>query len=111
MAYDTDLAARVRDELAHEESLTERRMFGGLAFLIHGRMAVTARSGGGLMVRVDPATAPDLVATTPAEYVEMRGGTMKGWLHVDAADVDSVEQLSAWVTRAVSYVATLEPKT
>lgn len=110
MAYDEELAARVRDELAAEETLAERKMFGGLSFLLHGHMAVAGRSGGGLMVRVDPATAPGLVATTPAEPVEMRGRPMKGWLHLDTVDLASDDQLGAWVARAVAYVETLDPK-
>ena len=107
MAFDSELAERIRDALAPEPTLEERKMFGGLAFLIDGRMAVAARGGGGLMVRVDPADAPGLVETTSAEYVEMRGRPMKGWLHVDVRDIESEEALDSWIDRAVSYTATV----
>lgn len=111
MTYDAELADRVREALASEPELGERKMFGGLAFLIDGRMAAAARGGGGLMVRVGPAAAARFVETTPAEYVEMRGGKMKGWLHLDAADLESDDELEAWLARAVDFTTTLQPTT
>ncbi|TNM39812.1 TfoX/Sxy family protein [Nocardioides albidus] len=115
MAYDEDLAGRVRDLLSEEpgaagHELTEKRMFGGLAFLVGGNMAVAASGQGGLMVRVDPAEGEELVATTPAYPMVMRGREMSGWLRVDSDDVATDETLGAWVRRGASYAATLPPK-
>src|SRR4051794_9028269 len=110
MAFDVRLAERIRNSLEAESTLAERKMFGGLAFLVHGHMVVAARGGGGLMVRVDPDSSPDLVRTTPAEYVEMRGSSMKGWLRLDSEDVASDEELGTWVDRALTYSETLPPK-
>ena len=86
MAYDEDLAERIRELLAGERGLTEKKMFGGLAFLIGGNMAVAASGQGGALVRVDPAASGKLVATTKARLMEMRGRSMQGWLRVDAED-------------------------
>ena len=80
MAYDEALAGRIRDLVGDEPNLTEQKMFGGLAFLIGGNMAVAASGQGGVLVRVDPDESDDLVATTPAELMEMRGRSMRGWL-------------------------------
>ncbi len=80
MAYDLELAERLRAALDHVPEVVERKMFGGLAFLIRGNMAVVASSKGGLMIRADPATADGLVETTPADYAEMRGRQIRGWL-------------------------------
>lgn len=110
MAYDQDLADRIRELLAGEAALTEQKMFGGLAFLIGGNMAVAASGGGGLMVRVDPATSDSLVATTRARLVEMRGRTMPGWLRVDANDVRTKRELARWVELATAYTRTLPAK-
>ena len=86
MAYDEELAGRIRDLVAGEKGLTEKEMFGGLAFLIGGNMAVAASGQGGLLVRVDPAESDELVASTDARPMEMRGREMAGWLRVDAGD-------------------------
>ena len=110
MAYDLDLAERVRDSLAAEPDLTERKMFGGLAFLIRGHLTVVVSSKGGLMLRADPDTTTELVESGAAEFAEMRGRPMKGWLRVGAADVRSEADLAVWVDRSVSYSATLPPK-
>lgn len=115
MAYDEELAGRVRDLLADEpgaagRELTEKKMFGGLGFMVAGNMAVAASGQGGLMVRVDPAEGEELVATTPAYPMEMRGRSMSGWLRVDLDDVTTDEALRAWVHRGASYAATLPPK-
>ena len=109
MAYDEQLAARIRDLVAVEARLTEKKMFGGLAFLVEGNMAVAASGQGGLLVRVDPAESAELVETTPAVEMEMRGRSMAGWLRLDSADVED-EELSAWVDRGVSFARSLPPK-
>ena len=106
MAYDEELAGRIRELVAGEEELTEKEMFGGLAFLIGGNMAVAASGQGGLLVRVDPEESDELVASTDARPMEMRGREMAGWLRVDPPDDD----LAAWVDRGVSFARTLPPK-
>lgn len=111
MAFDLELAERIRDGLAHEREVTERTMFGGLAFLIGGHMTVVASSKGGIMIRADPTTTADLVETTPAEFAEMRGRPMQGWLRLDSADIQLDADLARWLEQAVSYSATLPPKT
>jgi hypothetical protein len=85
-------------------------MFGGLAFLIGGNMAVAASGQGGILVRVDPEESDELVESTPAEPMEMRGRQMGGWLRVDAADVEADDELAAWVDRGATYAASLPPK-
>ena len=102
MAYDEALAARIRARLA---GATEKKMFGGLAFLVGGNMAVAASGQGGLLVRVDPEESPELVRTTAAEPMEMGGRTMAGWLRV-AADDD----VDAWIERGAAYARTLPAK-
>ncbi|MDX3192710.1 TfoX/Sxy family protein [Streptomyces sp. MN03-5084-2B] len=97
MAYDVHLADRIRVLLADRAPVTERAMFGGLAFLVDGRMAVAASSQGGLLVRADPAHAGRLIATTTAKPMEMRGRAMRGWLHVDRDDLRTRRQLARWV--------------
>ena len=110
MAYDEDLADRIRDLLAGEPDVTERKMFGGLAFLVGGHMAVAASGQGGLMVRVDPGQTDDLAEQPHAGPIVMRGRPMQGWLRVDAAGVTTTEQLAPWVNRGVAYVRALPPK-
>ncbi|MFL6061006.1 MAG: TfoX/Sxy family protein [Marmoricola sp.] len=110
MAYDEDLADRIREAVQHEDGITEKRMFGGLAFLVGGNMAVAASGQGGLMVRVDPAVSEELVVSTPAYRMVMRGREMDGWLRVDDADVADDEELGAWVARGVSYAGSLPAK-
>jgi hypothetical protein len=110
MAYDEELAGRLRDLLAGERGLTEKKMFGGLAFMIGGNMAIAASGQGGLMVRVDPDQSDALVATTKARLVEMRGRQMPGWLRVDAPDVRTKQQLAKWVALGVNYARSLPPK-
>jgi TfoX/Sxy family transcriptional regulator of competence genes len=110
MAYDEELADRVRAHVEQESGLTEKRMFGGLAFLINGHMAVSASSKGGLMVRIDPADTETLLREPNARPFEMRGREMDGWLRVDvAADADD-DELVAWVRRGVAYARSLPPK-
>ncbi len=110
MAYDEDLANRIRELIAAEPEVTEKRMFGGLAFLIGGNMAVAASGQGGLMVRVDPEDTDALVAKPHARPFEMRGRAMRGWLRVDAEGVRTKRQLEPWVKRGVNYARSLPPK-
>ena len=110
MAYDEELANRIRELVGREELLTEQRMFGGLAFLIGGNMAVAASGGGGLLVRVDPATSDKLVETTAAECMVMRGREMAGWLRVGDDAIRTKRQLTTWVERGVSYARSLPVK-
>ena len=110
MAYDEALAARVRELVAEEPAITEKKMFGGLAFLVGGNMAVSASGQGGLLVRVDPEESDALVETTPARLMEMGGRRMPGWLRVDAEDVRTKRQLASWVKRGVSFAGSLPPK-
>ena len=85
-------------------------MFGGLAFLVGGHMAIAASGEGGALVRVDPEESDRLVSTTKAELMVMRGRPMQGWLRVASADVRTKQQLSAWVKRGVGYARSLPPK-
>lgn len=115
MAYDEGLAGRLRDLIDEEPALsglevTEKRMFGGLAFLVGGNMAVAASGQGGILVRIDPAEGEELVATTAAHPMEMRGRSMNGWLRVDHDDVADDDALAPWVRRGASYAASLPAK-
>ena len=110
MAYDEDLANRIRELIAAEDGVTEQRMFGGLAFLIGGNMSVAASGQGGLMVRVDPAETDALLAKPHAQPFEMRGRAMQGWLRVDEEGVRTKRQLDPWVGRGVAYARSLPPK-
>jgi TfoX/Sxy family transcriptional regulator of competence genes len=110
VAYDEDLADRIRELVADEPALSEKKMFGGLAFLIGGNMAVSASGRGGLMVRVDPAQSDRLVSTTKATRMVMRGRPMDGWLRVDADHVRTKRQLAPWVTRGTDYAKSLPAK-
>jgi TfoX/Sxy family transcriptional regulator of competence genes len=107
MAYDEDLADRIREVLAEEGDLSERRMFGGLAFLVGGNMAVAASGQGGLLVRVDPADADRLAGKAGVERMVMRGRPMRGWLRVDASSVRTMRQLQTWVRRSVAHARSL----
>lgn len=110
MPYDAEIADRVRELLAGEEDLAERKMFGGLAFLVAGHMAVAASGQGGIMVRVDPAESERIIETTNARPMEMRGRAMQGWLRVESSDVRTKRQLARWVTLGTRYARTLPPK-
>jgi TfoX/Sxy family transcriptional regulator of competence genes len=110
MAYDEDLAERIRALLAGDADVTEQRMFGGLAFLIGGNMAVAASGQGGLMVRVDPEETEALVAEPHARSFEMRGREMRGWLRVDTEGVQTEPELATWVQRGATYARSLPPK-
>ena len=110
MAYDEKLAGRIRELVAVEPAPTEKKMFGGLSFLVGGNMAVAASGQGGLLVRVDPAESDSLVESTPARLMEMGGRTMTGWLRLDTEHVQTDEELSGWVERGVFYARSLPPK-
>lgn len=110
MAYDEDLANRIRELIAAERDLTEQRMFGGLAFLVAGHMSVAASGQGGLLVRVDPDATDALAAKPHARRFEMRGRQMQGWLRVDPEGVRTKRQLQPWVRRGVAYARSLPPK-
>jgi hypothetical protein len=109
MAYDEELAARIRNLLSDEPGVAEKKMFGGLAFLVSGNMAVAASGQGGLLVRVDPAESAELVETTRATEMEMRGRSMAGWLRLESAGVEN-DDLVPWVNRGVSYARSLPAK-
>jgi hypothetical protein len=110
VAYDDELADRMRELLGDESGLIEQKMFGGLAFLIGGNMAVAASGQGGVLVRVDPAQSDRLVATTNARIMEMRGRRMQGWLRVDLEDVRTKRQLARWVKLGATYARSLPAK-
>jgi len=110
MAYDEDLANRIRELLADEDGVTEKKMFGGLAFLVGGHMSVAASGQGGLMVRVAPEETDALVAKPQAGPFEMRGRAMQGWLRVDDEGVRTKRQLAPWVRRGLGYARSLPPK-
>ncbi len=110
MAYDEDLANRIRELVADGDGVTERKMFGGLAFLINGHMAVSASGRGGLLLHVDRAETGELLAKPHAQPFEMRGRVMEGWLRVDAEGLKSKRQLERWVARGVAHARSLPPK-
>jgi hypothetical protein len=110
VAYDEELADRVREIVASEDGLSEKRMFGGLAFLLNGNMAVAASGQGGLLLRIDPAETERLVASEHVERMEMRGKQMDGWLHVQPAAVADDAALRAWVGHGTRYARSLPPK-
>ena len=110
MAYDEELATRIRELLADEPGVTEKKMFGGLSFLVGGNMAVAASGQGGLLVRLDPAESDELVRTTGASLMEMRGRSMRGWLRVGGEELSSAAELSEWVERGVAFARSLPAK-
>jgi TfoX/Sxy family transcriptional regulator of competence genes len=110
MAYDHELADRIRELVAGEDGVAEQRMFGGLAFLINGNMSVAASGEGGLLVRVDPAESETLIDDAEVRPMVMRGRAMRGWLRVDAAAVRDPSRLEQWVTRGVAYARSLPAK-
>jgi TfoX/Sxy family transcriptional regulator of competence genes len=110
VAYDEELADRVRELISAEPGVTEQRMFGGLAFLVGGHMAVAASRQGGLMVRADPTSSERFVSSGRARPMEMGGREMRGWIRVDAAGVRTKPQLRKWVDVGVGYARSLPPK-
>jgi TfoX/Sxy family transcriptional regulator of competence genes len=110
MPYDEDLANRIRELIAHEPDVTEKKMFGGLAFLIGGNMSVAASGQGGLLVRVDPEDTDKLLEKPHVDLMEMRGRSMKGWLRVGEEGIRTKRQLQPWVGRGVAYARSLPAK-
>jgi TfoX/Sxy family transcriptional regulator of competence genes len=110
VAYDEHLAERIRELLSSERGLSQKKMFGGLAFLLDGNLAIAASGQGGLLVRVDPAQAETLVRTTRATVAIMGGRPMAGWLRVEAAAVTRRAQLTKWVTLGRNAARALPPK-
>ena len=110
MAYDEDLANRIRELISAEPDVAEQRMFGGLAFLVGGNMAVAASGQGGVMVRVDPEGVEAWRTGPHVRPFEMRGRAMRGWLRVDAEGLGTKRGLEPWVRRGVAHVRSLPPK-
>ena len=110
MAYDEDLANRLRELLAAEDAVTERKMFGGLAFLLGGHMSVSASRNGGLLARIDPDDTDAVLERPHVALMEMGGRTMDGWITVAPEGLRTKRDLAPWVKRSVSYVKTLPPK-
>jgi TfoX/Sxy family transcriptional regulator of competence genes len=110
MAYDEELASRIRALIAAEPGLTEQKMFGGLAFLLNGNMSVAASGEGGIMLRVDPDESQALTGSSSAVPVVMRGREMRGWLRVDSRDVRDDAELARWVELGVSFARSLPAK-
>jgi TfoX/Sxy family transcriptional regulator of competence genes len=110
VAYDEDLANRIRELLADEPGVTEKKMFGGLAFLIGGNMAVAASGQGGILLRVDPAQGDALAGRPHAAVALMRGRAMTGWLRIGPEGLKTKRQLESWVARGVAHAKSLPPK-
>lgn len=110
VAFDEELAGRIRELIGGKKALSEKRMFGGLAFLIGGNMAISASGQGGLLVRVDPAKTDTLAGRPHVEVAIMRGRAMPGWLRVDADGVKTRAQLQQWVDEGVAYARSLSGK-
>jgi len=110
MAYDDDLAARIRELLGSETGVVEKRMFGGLAFMVDGNMAIAASGQGGLLVRVRPDDTEALLEQEHVEPMVMRGREMRGWLRVGIDGAATERQLESWVERGTAYAKSLDPK-
>jgi TfoX/Sxy family transcriptional regulator of competence genes len=110
VAYDEELADRIRELIGSDSDLTEKKMFGGLAFLVRGNMAIAASGQGGVLVRVDPQESDALLATTNARLMEMRGRQMQGWLRVDSEHARTKDELAEWVERGTTYARSLPAK-
>ena len=110
VAFDEDLALRIRELVGGQPGVTEKQMFGGLAFLVDGNMAISASGQGGVLVRVDPDKTVGLAGPAHAQIAVMRGREMPGWLRVDADGVRSRAQLQRWVDEGVAYARSLPRK-
>ena len=110
MAYDDDLANQLRDLLADEPAVSEKKMFGGLAFLLQGNLSVSASHTGGLLARIDPADTEAFLARPHVSPMEMAGRRMEGWVIVAPEGLKTKRELAAWVRRSVTFVKTLPPK-
>jgi TfoX/Sxy family transcriptional regulator of competence genes len=110
MAYDEELADRIRALIAHRDGVTEKKMFGGHAFLLNGNLAVSASGQGGLLLRVDPAALDALLSEDGVSRFEMRGRELNGWAHVQPPATETAAQLRRWVDLGAEYAASLPPK-
>jgi TfoX/Sxy family transcriptional regulator of competence genes len=110
VAYDEDLANRLRELLADDDAITEKKMFGGLSFLLHGNMCVSASGRGGLLARIDPDDTEAALARPHVSLMEMGGRTMDGWVRVAPEGLRTKRELAAWVKRSVAFAKTLPPK-
>jgi TfoX/Sxy family transcriptional regulator of competence genes len=110
VAYDEDLANRIRELIMGEDGVSEKTMFGGLAFLINGNMSVAASGQGGVLVRIEPSETDALAAKPHASVAVMRGREMQGWLRVAEEGIRTKRQLAPWVARSVSFARSLPPK-
>jgi TfoX/Sxy family transcriptional regulator of competence genes len=110
VAYDEDLANRIRELLADENAITEKAMFGGLAFLRNGNMTVSASRNGGLLVRINPADTDAALARPHTTLMEMGGRTMDGWITVGSEGLTTKRELTSWVELSLAFVRTLPPK-
>ena len=110
MAYDEDLVNRLRELLADQDGVTEKKMFGGLAFLVHGNMSVSASRTGGLLARADPAATDAMLERPHASRMEMGGRSMDGWISVAPEGVRTKRDLAWWVRRSLAYATSLPPK-
>ncbi len=110
MPYDVELADRLRDAVGHLDGIAEKRMFGGLAFLLHDRLAVCASGQGGLLLRCDPTETEQLIGTPGVERFVMKGRPMNGWLHVEDAVVATDAALAHWAAIGTTYASGLPPK-
>ena len=110
MAYDEDLADRLRELLSDEDAVTERRMFGGVAFLLKGNMSVSASRTGGLLARIDPADTDSALERPHVSPMELGGRRMEGWVVVAPEGLKTTRELASWVRRSVAFVKTLPPK-
>jgi hypothetical protein len=110
MAYDENIAARIRSLIGFQPGLTEKKMFGGLAFLLNGNMVIAASGEGGILARVNPDDTNDLLSSSHAKVMIMRGKTMSGWLRINTEDVVEDAELQRWVDLSLNYAKTLAPK-
>jgi hypothetical protein len=110
VAFDEDLAFRIRALLSAHSAVTEQKMFGGLGFMINGNMAVGASGQGGILLRVPPESTAELVGRPHAGPFEMRGKPMEGWMRVTETGVESDADLAKWVAIGVDYAKSLPPK-
>ena len=110
MAHDEELAEHIRLQLAGRTDVVERRMFGGIGFMVGGHLTIASNSAGDALVRVGTVEADRLVASTNAERAVMGTRTMKGWMHVPAPELDTASQVRTWLDRSLAFVATLPDK-
>jgi TfoX/Sxy family transcriptional regulator of competence genes len=110
MTYDESLADRIRSAIQDQHGVTEKRMFGGLAFLVNGNMAVSASGKGGLLLRVDPRDTESVVREDGVARFEMRGRAMDGWVRIEPSAIASDQELRRWVQVGLAYAGSLPPK-